>query len=337
MPKVPRQSALGDATAGAIGSLLSMIMFYPIDVIKTNLQAGKKVDLNGQAKLASSKSMKLLRGMHHKVLHTLTSSFAFFFLHSWIASRHKLFVQNNNRKRGVTDEYNPSALVKVILSAVAALLNTCLTFPLDAISTRSQIESSNTVDKIPLNEDPAKQFTKEEIKEIESHPIDVMPRPVSEKDASGLLPKKTSSPWKGIVPSLLLCTNPAINFTIFDLIKIQILRKAGRQDPSDRLTMVEAFRIGLLAKLIATVVTYPLIRAKIMLMVSKGEGSASLQDGTLWGILRSIMEHEGILGFYKGCKLQLFHTILKSALLMMIRERISGITRSLFVKRDAEE
>ena len=140
-----------------------------------------------------------------------------------------------------------------------------------------------------------------------------------------------------------------------------------------RLSMAEAFLIGLLAKFAATIATYPLIRAKVMLMCnSKGtpapkeeksdgdrynfrRGDTTLNFGgrvydknpesgtekidcketrtrpNLWGVLCSIYKDEGVPGLYRGCNLQLIHTLLKSALLMMVRERIIVTTRSMMI------
>ena len=143
-----------------------------------------------------------------------------------------------------------------------------------------------------------------------------------------------------------------------------------------RLSMAEAFLIGLLAKFAATIATYPLIRAKVMLMCnSKGapapkeeksdgdrynfrRGDTTLNFGgrvydknpesvaekidseetrtrpNLWDVLCSIYKNEGVPGLYRGCNLQLIHTLLKSALLMMVRERITVTTRSMILSSD---
>ena len=47
--------------------------------------------------------------------------------------------------------------------------------------------------------------------------------------------------------------------------------------------------------------------------------------------LYNIYAKEGIKGLYKGCGLQLIHTMLKSALLMMVRERITVTTKRLII------
>jgi len=88
--------------------------------------------------------------------------------------------------------------------------------------------------------------------------------------------------------------------------------------------MMEAFVLGLFAKFCATITTYPLIRAKVMLMVTSRQSMVHT--------LVSIYQQDGICkGWYKGCSVQLLHTLLKSALLMMVKERIERTTRRLLV------
>ena len=127
--------------------------------------------------------------------------------------------------------------------------------------------------------------------------------------------------WKGLTPSLLLCSNPAINYTVFDIVKSRILDQ--RHSTKLNLSMMDAFLLGLLAKFVATITTYPLIRAKVMLMVTD-------EKSMLACLCRSYKE-EGVHGLYKGCDWQLLHTILKSALMMMVKEKIEASTIRLIV------
>ena len=133
---------------------------------------------------------------------------------------------------------------------------------------------------------------------------------------------KILSLWKGLYPSLLLCSNPSINYTLFDCTKNYML-----QSRSNHLTMMEAFLLGLFAKFCATMATYPLIRAKVMLMVTS--------RNSMLMTLIEIYRHGGLSGWYKGCSVQLLHTVLKSALLMMVKERIAVTTHRLLVPQTA--
>ena len=145
--------------------------------------------------------------------------------------------------------------------------------------------------------------------------------------------QKISELWSGIKPSLLLCSNPSIHFTVFDSLKDIVLRHKSRVASSEsvRLSMGEAFCIGIIAKFAATIATYPLIRAKVMLMVAKKKETSNCTEleNNMLGLLRDMFQKGGRRELYKGCSLQLVHTLLKSALLMMARERITVTTRRL--------
>lgn len=109
--------------------------------------------------------------------------------------------------------------------------------------------------------------------------------------------KTLSRFWRGFAPSLILTCNPAINYTAFDLLKALWLRRRSSRMPSAAinaglqagiavrgaskggansgfLNPVEAFFIAAAAKSLATLITYPLIRAKVILMTSSSSSAA---------------------------------------------------------------
>ena len=47
---------------------------------------------------------------------------------------------------------------------------------------------------------------------------------------------------------------------------------------------------------------------------------------TVSGVVRAIWRREGILGFFKGLEAQIMKTVLGSALLLMIKEKITATT-----------
>lgn len=451
------REAFADATAGVSGSLVAMLAFYPIDVIKTNLQAdkpcGKTITIQNdeykiecqqhkkrtsiQGLISIIKNLKsFTRGLHYKTAHTVTSSFIYFFLYSWIQSQHRLYHARKHRRRKYLAKgenqrgdfvYQPSTSDRLILSAIAAMMNTVLTLPLDVLAARSQTtikddvktEDSNMSDcefSSPSHHLPASNGTKKimdhvwndtnlgriedrygntkeggerlvysksyllerkstvdekemhtgqiglnndnecYLKPIENEYKELSPtsNPIFRIDSlsqlwpSSLLPKhqKTlpfnnnlTGLWRGLWPSLLLCSNPSIHFTVFDIVKESVLKcKLGNEGTT--LSLGEAFIIGIIAKFAATIVTYPLIRAKVMLMVSEKITKVTLSGGnfreeqnetSMVRLLRNTYTSNGIMGLYKGCQLQLVHTLLKSALLMMVRERISVSSRRLIL------
>ncbi len=459
-----RRKALADALAGVIASLTSLWAFYPVDVYKTHLQATHHH--RNQTQLLSSRSSSLsiipsnnknyrfvfpylirfFRGVHVKSWHTVASNFCYFYLESWMTSR---WIILRNRRRPFQDDRHPtkkqslSPLEHLILSALAAMLNTCLTLPLDVISLQSQavvldIRDDDEKDSInKRNEHPNGQTNEHQSRQLVStdtlrqavslapptlaeqtmddvwnsleDPLlvvggssdqagsdgsnnnsnEVIPSSINfersedqeeKKDDRAPLGVSTSSPlrpkksllttssttslhdashssnymirrlaqlgslWKGLVPSLLLCSNPSIHYTVYDLLKTYLLvrqQRLGNSASSNsklitHLTWAQSFKAGIMAKLTATLITYPLIRAKVLLIMKQSTTTATTptapsltQNGhddssnSLMQCLTEQYQQHGLLaGWYRGCSIQILHTVLKSALVMMIREQI---------------
>jgi len=156
--------------------------------------------------------------------------------------------------------------------------------------------------------------------------------------------------WKGFIPSLVLVSNPSINYTIFDKLKLQLQHSKMAASNANRvssLTALEAFMLAAIAKAVATIVTYPIIRAKVLMQAQKkqvagqqksshGHHHAEMGNSMLQ-VLKRIGELEGPSGYFKGCSAQLFNTVIKSALLVMTKEQITKYTmRVLYLlRRDA--
>ncbi|XP_074592902.1 peroxisomal adenine nucleotide carrier 1-like [Curcuma longa] len=144
--------------------------------------------------------------------------------------------------------------------------------------------------------------------------------------------------YDGLGISLLLTANPAIQYTVFDQLKQRVLRRQSNKVATENtksspasLSAFSAFLLGAISKSVATVLTYPAIRCKVMIQ------SADIEDGskqdsqskrprTMMGALSSIWKYEGIPGFFKGLNAQILKTVLSSALLLMIKEKISKFT-----------
>jgi hypothetical protein len=331
MTDLSRRKALADAVAGVIGSVVSLWTFYPIEVLKTNLQAGSSGKRRGS----------MFQGCQSKTLHTTSSSFCYFFLYSYIFAYWKR--QNNNRNAEVKTS------TRLVLTAIAAMLNTAVTLPLDVISLKHVTSAEKEVQKCSeedyekmerawcetrysSDEDSSFDDSATEYHDTESGFEEEKKEEGLLYDArygiSGSLPIVSSLDeqgfgdlWKGLAPALLLCTNPSINYTIFDVAKTRLMKIRKHSDSS--LSMSEAFLLGLFAKFVATIATYPLIRAKIIMMVTS--------EKSLIATLCRTYREEGVRGLFKGCDWQLLHTVLKSALMMMVREKITHRTHRLIV------
>ncbi len=508
--------ALADAFSGVVGTLVSLWCFYPIERIKTNLQAGKSLPtpqtgwpsqketsekdsdrFQRQLKMLVDLLRKSFRGCLTKSMHATSSSFCYFYFYSWILSYY-----NNKRRlrlqsgRNISDHshtklspLHPST--RLVLSAVAAMMNTVVTLPLDVLSSKRTVECDNNGEKAEMdttilaansnseadskaimdrtwksiekqgeksppglatsttcassssssssstiemvfheacsrsedlfalhddnedrdnenntsinsgistsssnsnsilsNNEEYKMRWKERQEELKSRRLhrkrqlqqstvgDEKPAEYSNKTITNAINirnvakniaaanasdaidrlRRWSKLWKGLTPALLLCSNPSIHYTVFDMLKNKLLVWKRLRNPGGaqqrQLSVSEAFVLGLLSKFVATIVTYPLIRAKVLMMVgghtskkptnrdvedesnaaSKTSASPSTEySPTLWSVLQDSYHRDGgIPGLYKGCDWQLIHTLLKSALMMAVREQITDKSRAMF-------
>lgn len=474
--------ALADAVSGVVGTLVSLWCFYPIERIKTNLQAGKS--LSSASGWSSTKStsendteriqrrlrfladflQQSFRGCMTKSMHATSSSFCYFYFYSWILSyynnKRKLRIHGNSQDTLKLAPLRPST--RLALSAIAAMMNTFVTLPLDVLSSKRTVEcdveeenqdfdekstmenskcgydnkeimekawksvdeegrkavpsltasttsssssssSSSSTEEMEFHEACSRSedlfdlqsenkilednantsidsnsiggsLTKNEQNKLKSQD-ELQSRRLCRKRQLNQNPlcykisdtkfaavmntndaiecvRRWSKLWKGLAPALLLCSNPSIHYTVFDMLKTKVLawkRLRNQRGAQQRqLSVSEAFVLGLLSKFVATIVTYPLIRAKVLMMVggpartdstSEQSGdpsettlkSSSACSPTLWSVLKeSYFRDGGISGLYKGCDWQLIHTLLKSALMMAIREQITDTSRAMF-------
>ncbi|XP_078064620.1 peroxisomal membrane protein PMP34-like [Mustelus asterias] len=128
--------------------------------------------------------------------------------------------------------------------------------------------------------------------------------------------------WSSTLPSLLLVFNPAIQFMFYEGLKRHLMR--GRTE----LLSHEVFIIGAIAKAIATTVTYPLQTVQSLLRFGQHKtGSESRILGSLRRIIYLLSQRakrQGFLGLYKGLEAKLLQTVLTSALMFLVYEKIAG-------------
>jgi adenine nucleotide transporter 17 len=157
--------------------------------------------------------------------------------------------------------------------------------------------------------------------------------------------------WSGTWASILLVSNPVIQFFLYEQIKSALLRR--RQDqrrlrrlsssavpPSlDTLSPMDAFVVGAVAKTIATIATYPVQLAQTVLRLQeKRSPSGSTADGkeydeevqdnsvdgdkdTLRCLVR-IYQEDGVAGIYQGMNAKLLQTVLTASFMFIGYEKI---------------
>lgn len=298
--------SLSEATSGAIGALVSTTILYPLDTCKAKYQA--ELRAHGQRRyrnlsdvlleaISTGQVFSLYQGLGTKNLQSFIAQFVYFYGYSYFK---RLYLERTGYKSIGTK-------ANLILAAAAGACTAIATQPLDTASSRMQTSA----------------FGK----------------------SKGLWKTLTEGSWSdafdGLGISLLLTSNPAIQYTVFDQLKQRMLtstKDSNEKGPSPvALSAFSAFVLGAVSKSIATVLTYPAIRCKVMIQaadtndetdkkakVDKEEKPKSPK--TISTVLCAIWRKEGIPGFFKGLHAQILKTVLSSALLLMIKEKISATT-----------
>lgn len=299
--------ALTEATSGAVGGLLSTTILYPLDTCKTRYQAEARtskyrkysspLDVFKEA-LQSRQLLSLYQGLGTKNIQSFVSQFIYFYSYSYIKN---VYLRRSRKEKMGTG-------ANLIVAAAAGACTAIMTQPLDTASARMQTSS----------------FGK----------------------SRGLWETLSAGDWRqafdGLGASLVLTSNPAVQYTVFEQLKNRLVAKQRAEAAGSRhadstspvvLSAFAAFLLGALSKTIATVVTYPAIRCKVLIQVGEEKDHEAKQKSIkdplhrppkkMLDAINIIWHREGALGFYKGLEAQILKTVLSAALMLMIKEKTS--------------
>ncbi|KAI3747459.1 hypothetical protein L6452_09916 [Arctium lappa] len=293
--------SISEATSGAIGAVLSTTILYPLDTCKAKYQA--EVRSHGRQQkyrklsdvlleaVSNGKVLSLYQGLGTKNLQSFIAQFVYFYGYSYF----KRLYQVKYGTKSIGTKAN------LLLAASAGACTAIITQPLDTASSRMQTSAFGR--------------------------------------SKGLWAMLSEGSWieafDGLGISLLLTSNPAIQYTVFDQLKQRLLdgklKKAGKGSSPESLSAFSAFLLGAISKSIATVLTYPAIRCKVMIQAADTSEDDTKKNRkkprkTILSVLDAIWRREGVFGFFKGLQAQILKTVLSSALLLMIKEKITATT-----------
>ncbi|KAL7144667.1 hypothetical protein ABFS83_07G028200 [Erythranthe nasuta] len=298
--------SLVEATSGAVGALVSTTVLYPLDTCKTKYQAENRAhhhqkyrnisDVFWEA-ISKGQVLSLYQGLGTKNLQSFISQFIYFYGYSFFK---RLYLRESRSK-------SIGTAANLLIAAAAGACTAIVTQPLDTAASRMQTSD----------------FGK----------------------SKGLWESLSEGSWSdafdGLGISLLLTTNPSIQYTVFDQLKLRMLKGNIRKEtddasPREALSAFSAFVLGAVSKCIATCLTYPAIRCKVMIQSAKSDENDDVKTQprsrrTVSGTVYSVWENEGISGFFKGLQAQMLKTVLTSALLLMIKEKIAKTTWVLMI------
>ena len=319
--------ALAEAAAGAAGQICSCVLLYPLDTLKSRLQAelGRRGGAGGRGAGGALALRGLYAGLGAKAAHTLCAQFVFFYAYEWLRAR----------ARAALGGRAPGPLLGVAIGCLAGMANTCATLPLDTLASRKQTravaapgEGRGAGRGAGAGPGGAGAGAGGEGREHgHGHGEEQ-----EEEAPQGAKP----SLYAGLSVSLLLSLNPGIQYAVFEELKGRLLRLGppplaaegarGRGSPSTSsaraLSAAEAFCVGALSKCAATLLTYPAIRAKVLCQSAGGE-----RYGGALGAAGAVLRAEGAGGLYKGLSPQLIKTVLSAAVGLMLKEKIGEARR----------
>jgi adenine nucleotide transporter 17 len=96
---------------------------------------------------------------------------------------------------------------------------------------------------------------------------------------------------------------------------------------------IQVFLLGAIAKLGATVLTYPLLVVKSRLQAKQtiGLDNSLYYLGTVDAVMK-ILHYEGVAGFYKGMGTKIVQSVVAAAVLFMIKEELVKAARAILAK-----
>ncbi|OAK95263.1 mitochondrial carrier [Phaeosphaeriaceae sp. SRC1lsM3a] len=294
--KVETLPPWGNAVAGAAGAVIANTLVYPLDLIKTRLQVQvKRSPTSNDPNPADHEHYDGALDAIRKVVAQegvsgLYAGMAGSLL--GVASTNFAYFYWYTVVRTVymsrrTLQTAPGTAVELSLGAVAGALAQLFTIPVAVVTTRQQTMS------------------KHERKGMIATAMDVIE---SEDGWTGL--------WRGLRASLVLVVNPSITYGAYQ--RLRDVLYPGKKT----LKAHEAFILGSMSKILATIATQPLIVAKVGLQSKPPPARNGKPFKTFTEVMQYIIQHEGPMALFKGIGPQILKGLLVQGFLMMTKERI---------------
>jgi len=275
------------AISGAAAGTCATIVTYPLLTltIRQAVNKGEKKSLIEVIKqvLKEKNFLDLYSGLSSSIFGGAVTNGVYFFWYELAKSN----ISN------ATSHENMTTLDSMLASTCAGTATTLTTHPIWLINTRcsAKVSLANEADPSTLKSIGAIEMFKRIVKE------------------EGFL-----SLWNGIVPALILVINPVIQYTAFEQLRNLVLKK------KEKLGALDIFILGAVAKLCATVSTYPYTVVKSRMQLRQGDDETSKYNSTL-DAFKKIIKNEGVSGLYKGIQSKIFQSVLAAAFLFMFKDK----------------
>jgi len=272
-----------------------MSLFYPLDYIRTYQQVNSEKSLTD---VVNSEGIEVLyRGLQSVLTSLAVSNFVYFYTNNLL----KVLL------RKITGEKAISVKQNLFVASLAGVVNVLLTCPLWVANTRIKLQK--TLSEKDGSVVPYKGL------------IDCITRINKEEGTLAL--------WNGAGSSLMLVSNPTVNFVVYDKVT-QIVDQRAKDLGRKHLTPMEIFATGAISKAAATIVTYPVQVAQSRQRATKDKTGSTFMNTFV--ILGNIFAKDGVLGWFAGMNAKLVQTILTAAFQFLCYEQIQRTIFSIMGK-----
>ncbi|XP_031285038.1 peroxisomal nicotinamide adenine dinucleotide carrier-like isoform X2 [Pistacia vera] len=310
-------SAIANGLAGAGGGIIAQIITYPLQTVNTRQQTERiaKKGLVASSNLSKRPSGGTLRqilqliktegwrglysGLKPSLFGTAASQGIYYYFYQLFKNKAEaIAVANKHKGRG---DGTVGMFSWLLVAALAGSLNVLLTNPIWVLVTRMQTHTQ-AERKIM---DAKRESIISEASECSTGPTlqdrlaeldSIKPCPYGTFHAAREVYKEAGITgfWKGIVPTLIMVCNPSIQFMIYEGSQKNLrAKRAAKKQRFKNLSAIEVFLLGALAKLGATVSTYPLlvVKSSQLLFLNAYTVKASSKAGDRWQYLIKIFRY----------------------------------------------
>ncbi|KAK7308447.1 hypothetical protein VNO77_42052 [Canavalia gladiata] len=343
-------NAIANGLAGAGGGIIAQIITYPLQTVNTRQQTERTLKKNKENLLLHSSKPTtapstllqifqvigsegwggLYSGLKPSLLGTAASQGIYYYFYQ--VFKNKAVAIAAARKVKGNGDGTVGMFGWLVVAAIAGSLNVLLTNPIWVLVTRMQThtqaekkimeEKKEALRKAASESILADSTLENKLAELNS----TKPRPYGTIHAANEVYNEAGIVgfWKGVIPALIMVCNPSIQFMIYESSLKHIRAKRSAKKQGDKsVSALEVFLVGALAKLGATVSTYPLLVVKSRLQAKQEiGGSSSLRySGTFDAVLKMI-RYEGLPGFYKGMSTKIVQSVFAASVLFMVKEEL---------------
>ncbi|EPS66116.1 hypothetical protein M569_08659, partial [Genlisea aurea] len=316
--------ALINGLAGAGGGIIAQLITYPLQTVNTRQQTDRDPKDEKNKKVGTLEQMgrvvkqegwdRLYGGLAPSLVGTAASQGVYYYFYQIFRNKAEAAALKQ-KKRGIGDG-SVGMLSSLVVASLAGCVNVLLTNPIWVVVTRMQTHTKKS------KANHSKSLSSDEIILSRSEP----PPPYGTGLAIQEVYDEAGIPgfWKGVFPTLIMVSNPAIQYMLYETLLTKLKnRRRLSVEGNNGITALEIFLLGAMAKLGATVVTYPLLVVKSRLQAKQATVSDKKRHyrGTVDAVLKMI-RYEGLYGFYNGMGTKIVQSVLAAAVLFMVKEEL---------------